>query len=135
MHSIAQHISNFKTRTSRNIPADADRTRADLTNVDGQSVKRTHARLVDDLRRRAVLPKYTPMKILMCVLISSAFLCAAAQQVTSPAAKLYKLPVFCTVLRLTCLTYFQNPIQTCLSYMIRPPTNIFLLWHSVFQLI
>ena len=79
MRSIAQHISNFKTRTSRNIPADTDRARADLTDVDGQSVECAHARLVDDLRRRAVLPKYTPMKILMCVLISSAFLCAAAR--------------------------------------------------------
>ena len=128
MDSIAQHILNFKMRTSRNIPADADRARADLTNVDGQSVKRTHARLVDDfLRRRAVFPEYTPVKILMCVLISSAFLCAAARQVTSPAAKLYKLPAFCTVLRLTCVTPFQNLIQTYLSHMIRPPTNIFLL--------
>ena len=135
MHSIAQHISNFKTRTSRNLPADADRTRADLTNVDGQSVKRTHARLVDDLRRRAVLPKYTPVKILMCVLISSAFLCAAARQVTSPAAKLYKLPAFCTVLRLTYVTLFQNLIQTYINHMVHSPTNIFLLWHSVFQLI
>ena len=56
VHSIAQHISNFKTRTSRNIPADTDRARADLTDMHGQSVERGHALLVDDLRR-AVLPE------------------------------------------------------------------------------
>ena len=71
----------------------------------------------------------------MCVLISSAFLCAAARQVTSPAAKLYKLPAFCTVLRLTYVTLFQNLIQTYINHMVHSPTNIFLLWHSVFQLI
>ena len=49
MRSIAQHISNFKTRTSRNIPADTDRPCADLPDVDGQSVKCGHALLVDDL--------------------------------------------------------------------------------------
>ena len=40
-----------------NLPADADRTRADLSDVDGQSVERGHALLVDDLRRSAVLPE------------------------------------------------------------------------------
>ena len=49
MDSIAQHISNFNTRTSRNIPADTDRARADLTDVDGQSIECAHALLVDDL--------------------------------------------------------------------------------------
>lgn len=32
-----------------NIPADTDRPRADLTDVDGQSVECAHALLVDDL--------------------------------------------------------------------------------------
>ena len=40
-----------------NIPTNTHRARADLTDMHGQSVECGHALLVDDLRRRAVLPE------------------------------------------------------------------------------
>ena len=56
-YSPPPRFSCFIGNFSRNIPADADRARADLSDVDGQPVECAHARLVDDLRRRAVLPE------------------------------------------------------------------------------
>ena len=56
-YSPPPRFSCFIGNFSHNLPADADRARADLSDVDGQPVECAHARLVDDLRRRAVFPE------------------------------------------------------------------------------